>query len=114
MQTENPKQFKRLTVGTAVIGPAYLKLWHQGIRRLFNSCCLTLDVTPEELCVLIRNRVGAINSPDDLMSMREVLLGERDLELDEAQRIFDRYDGRTLVIDVLEELMREHTEANDG
>ena len=47
------------------------------------------------------------------MSMREVLLGERDLELDEALRIFKRYESQTPVIDVLEELIREHKRTSE-
>ena len=114
MQAENPRQIKRLADGAINIGPAYLKLWHQGIRRLFKTTCLTLEVTPQELCVLIRNKLRPDGtSPDDLMSMREVLLGERDLELDEALRIFKRYESQTPVIDVLEELIREHKRTSE-
>lgn len=69
-------------------------------------------MTPVQLCVIIRNRVGSVKRPEDIRSMREVLLGERDLELDEAERMLNRYEDRTVVIDVLEELMREHTKAN--
>ncbi len=64
------------------VGPAYVKLWHQGIRRLFDACCLMYDKTPEELCDdLVPCLVKRGLSPDDIGAMRLVLLRQEDLSL---------------------------------
>ena len=111
MQTDNPRKQQ----GREVIGPAYIKLWHTGIRRLFNSCASMYEVTPEELCVLLRTKLkGKGISPDDMQTIREVLLGENDLQEKEAVRLANRYKGQSPVIDALSELMAEKLAGKDG
>ena len=72
------------------------------------------EITPQQMCVLIRNKVIRDNSNDDVMSMREVLLGERDLELDEAKRLLSRYEGKTPLIDAMQELLEAKANDDDG
>jgi len=73
------------------------------------------EVTPEELCVLLRIRlIGKGISPDDIQTLREVLLGESDLQEEEALRLASRYSGQTPMIDALSELMAEKLTGNDG
>ena len=111
MQTDNPRKQQN----REVIGPAYIKLWHIGIRRLFNSCCSLYEVTPEELCVLLRTKLeGKGISPDDMQTLREVLLDENDLQDEEALRLANRYRGKTPVIDSLSELIAEKLVGKDG
>ena len=111
MQTNNPRKSK----AREVIGPAYIKLWHAGIRRLFNSCASMYEVTPEELCVLLRTKLeGKGMSPDDKQTLREVLLGEYDLQDEEALRLASRYSGQTPVIDALSELITEKLAGKGG
>lgn len=62
--------------------------------------------------VLIRDKVIHSNSNDDVMSMGEILLGERDLELDEANRLVSRYESKTPLIDAMQELLE--AKANDS
>ena len=73
------------------------------------------EVTPEELCVLLRTKlIGKGISLDDMQTIREVLLGENDLKEEEAVRLANRYSGQTPVIDALSELMAEKQTGKDG
>ena len=111
LQADNPRKQR---ISREVIGPAYIKLWHTGIRRLFNSCCSLYEVTPEELCVLLRTKLeGKGISPDDMQTLRELLLGENDLKEEEALRLANRYSGQTPVIDALSELIQEHQRTDE-
>ena len=46
-------------------------------------------------------------SEDDCDLMREVLLRQRDLQLDEAKRLAKRFEGQTPVLDVMQRLLME-------
>ena len=90
----------------AHVGPAYLKFWHQGVRRLFDACCLVYKATPEEMCDQLRPlliRKG--HSFDDMEMIRAVLLRKEDLELEQGMRMAKRYGGQTPLIDALQELL---------
>lgn len=105
MQVENSHE--RFDVDEpARVGPACLKLWHQGIRRLFGACCLIYQATPEEMWAklrppLIKNRI----SIDDMETIKSVLLRQQDLELEQGVRMAKRYEGQTPLIDALQELL---------
>ena len=111
MQVEN--NHERFEVdGRARVGPAYLKFWHQGVRRLFDACCLMYQMTPEEMCLKIRPLL--LNngiSIDDIETIAAVLLRQQDLELEQGQRMAKRYEGQTPLIDALQQLLKE---AQDG
>ena len=90
----------------ARVGPAYLKFWHQGIRRLFDACCLMYEMTPEEMCAEIRPLLlNAGLSIDDIETIAAVLLRQQDLELEQGKRMAKRYEGQTPLIDALQELL---------
>ena len=89
----------------ARVGPAYLKLWHQGIRRLFDACCLTYKMTPEEMCKEIRPLLNNGINIDDIETIGAVLLRQQDLELEQGQRMAKRYEGQTPLIDALQQLL---------
>ena len=79
---------------------------------MFARCCEVYEVTPEEMCVLIRYKTLKTGlNIDDMQVIREVLLGERDLGLEEAVRIGKRFEGKTPILDALKELLEE---AQDG
>ena len=105
MQVENSHE--RFDVDErARVGPAYLKFWHQGIRRLFDACCLMYQATPEEMWAklrppLIKNGI----SVDDMETIKLVLLRQEDLELEQGVRMAKRYEGQTPLIDALQELL---------
>ena len=105
MQAENSHE--RFEVDErARVGPAYLKFWHQGIRRLFDACCLLYRMTPEEMCkeirpLLLNNKL----SIDDIETIEAVLLRQQDLELEQGLRMAKRYEGQTPLIDALQELL---------
>ena len=83
-----------------------------GLRRLFARCCEVYEITPEEMCELIRYKTLKTGlSIDDMQIIREVLLEERDLGLEEATRIGRRFEGKTPILDALQELLAE---AQDG
>ena len=90
----------------ARVGPAYLKLWHQGIRSLFDACCLMYEMTPNEMSremrpLLLSNGI----SIDDIETIEAVLLRQADLELEQGIRMAKRYEGQTPLIDALQELL---------
>jgi hypothetical protein len=90
------------------VGPAYLKFWHEGVRRLFDACCDAYQLEPEEMCPLIRSRLSVKGfSADDCDQIRGVLLRERDLELDEARRLANRFEGQTPLLDAMQGLLME-------
>ena len=91
----------------ARVGPAYLKFWHQGVRRLFDACCLMFEATPEEMYeqmrpLLIQRGI----SVDDMELIRQVLLRQADLELEAGIRMAKRYEGQTPLIDAMQELLQ--------
>lgn len=53
-------------------------------------------------------------SPDDMQTLREVLLSGKDLQEEEALRLADRYNEQTPVVDALSELMAEKLVGKDG
>ena len=90
------------------VGPAYLKIWQEGVRRLFDACCVAYQIEPEEMCPLIGKRVREKGfSDDDCDLIREVLLRERDMQLDEAKRMAKRYEGQTPLLDAMQGLLME-------
>ena len=107
MQVEN--NHERFDVDErARVGPAYLKFWHQGVRRLFDACCLMYGMTPEEMCkelrpLLLNNGI----SIDDIETISVVLLRQQDLKLEQGQRMAKRYEGQTPLINALEELLKK-------
>ena len=107
MQAEN--NHERYDVDErARVGPAYLKLWHQGIRRLFGACCLMYEMTPKEMYkeirpLLLNNGI----SIDDIETIRAVLLRQKDLELEQGIRMAKRYEGQTPLIDALQQLLEK-------
>ena len=105
MQVEN--NHERFDVDErARVGPAYLKFWHQGIRRLFDACCLMYKMTPIEMCEEIRPLlIKKEMSIDDIETVMVVLLRQQDLELEQGMRLAKRYEGQTPLIDALQELM---------
>ena len=107
MQVEN--NHESLDVNErARVGPAYLKLWHQGIRRLFDACCLMYEMTPEEMCIELRPLLlNAGISIDDIETIAAVLLKQRDLELEQGMRMAKRYEGQTPLIDALQQLLEK-------
>ena len=92
--------------GRARVGPAYLKFWHQGVRRLFDACCLLYEMTPEEMQNKLRPLLlNAGLSIDDIETIEAVLLRQLDLELEQGIRLAKRYEGQTPLIDALQELL---------
>ena len=92
----------------ARVGPAYLKFWHQGVRRLFDACCLMYEMTPEEMCIKIRPLLIQKGiSVDDIELIGQVLLRQADLELEQGIRMAKRYEGQTPLIDALQELLEK-------
>ena len=90
----------------ARVGPAYLKFWHQGVRRLFDACCLMYETTPEEMCEQIRPLLIQKGiSVDDMELISQVLLRQADLELEAGIRMAKRYEGQTPLIDALQQLL---------
>ena len=90
----------------ARVGPAYLKFWHQGVRRLFDACCLMYEMTPEEMCKKIRPLLLSNGiSIDDIETVAAVLLRQQNLELEQGKRMAKRYEGQTPLIDALQELL---------
>lgn len=60
------------------------------------------------MCPLIGNRIREKGfSQDDCDLIREVLLREKDLELDEAQRLAARFEGQTPLLDAMQGLLME-------
>lgn len=105
MQVENSHE--RFDVDErARVGPAYLKFWHQGIRRLFDACCLIYQATPEEMYIKLRPLLlNAGLSIDDIETIAAVLLRQQDLELEQGKRLAKRYEGQTPLIDALQQLL---------
>ena len=105
MQVEN--NHERFEVdGRARVGPAYLKFWHQGVRRLFDACCLMYQATPEEMWAELRpSLIKSGISVDDMEMIELVLLRQEELELEAAVRMAKRYEGQTPLIDALQELL---------
>lgn len=104
--SQHRKIDERLIDERSRVGPAYLKLWHQGIRRLFDACCLMYDKTPDELCdVMSPLMIKKGISPDDMATIRSVLLRHTDLDLEAGKRMARRYEGQTPLIDCLAELI---------
>ena len=90
----------------AQVGPAYVKFWHQGVRRLFDVCCLMYELTPDEmLAELIPLLIKKGISIDDIETMEAVLLRQRELELGQGVRMAKRYEGQTPLIDAMQELL---------
>ncbi len=110
MQAENHQERSDVDE-RARVGPAYVKFWHQGIRQLFDACCLLYDKTPDELCdVLNPLMVEKGISPDDRETIRLVLLRHSDLSLEAGKRMAKRYEGQAPLIDCLSELLEAHQE----
>ncbi len=106
MQAENHES--RDAVKRSHVGPAYLKLWHEGVRRLFDACCAAYQLEPQDMCPLIRARLIPKGiSDDDCDLIRQVLLRERDLELSEAKRMAKRFEGQTPLLDAMQGLLME-------
>ncbi len=60
------------------------------------------------MCPLIRVRLIPKGiSDDDCDLIRQVLLRERDLELDEAKRMSKRFEGQTPLLDAMQGLLME-------
>ena len=105
MQVENSQQ-RSDVYEPARVGTTYLKLWHQGVRRLFDACYLIHQLAPEEMCIklkpsLLNNGI----SIGDIETVVAVLLKQEELELEQGQRMAKRYEGQTPLLDALQELL---------
>jgi len=64
---------------------------------------------PKEMCPVIGNRIREKGfSDDDCDLIRQVLLRERDLGLDEALRMAKRFEDQTPLLDAMQALLLEH------
>ena len=90
-----------------VVTPEYLEVWQQGVRRLLKAVGKAYTLNVMDAADLVEQKLMQMGcNPDDSSTIVEVLKG-RDLQVDEAQRILDRYPKSTPLMDAMTALIDE-------
>ena len=91
---------------------AYFLLWQQGIRTLYNQvkvkydCCDDIEAMKILNQALIRQPCfSSCISIDDLSFIKEILLGEREITVEDGMRLAQRFPDSTPLLDAFAELL---------